>query len=84
MIQLFGCIAGTHVSFACPSEHSHDYFRYKKLHLLIVQAVCDYKRFIGVEYKRLGSFHNPYVFGNSSISKRSVKIPILLGTLPTH
>ena len=59
MIQLFGCIAGTHVPFACPSEHSHDYFRYKKLHLLIVQAVCDYKRFIGVEYKRLGSFHNP-------------------------
>ena len=29
MIQLFGCIAGTHVPFACPSEHSHDYFRTK-------------------------------------------------------
>ena len=59
MVQLFGCIDGTHIDFACPSEHSHDYFRYKQLHLLRAQAVCDYKRFIGVECKRLGSLHDP-------------------------
>ena len=43
MTQAFGCIDGTHIPIACPSEHSHNYFCYKQFHSLNIQAVCDYK-----------------------------------------
>ena len=40
MIQAFGCIDGTHIPIACPSEHSHDRFCYKQFHSLSVQTGC--------------------------------------------
>ena len=43
MIQILGCIDGTHIFIECPSEHSHDYFCYKQFHSLSAHAVCDYK-----------------------------------------
>ena len=59
MNQALGCIDGTHIPIACPSEHSHDYFCYKQFHLFNVQAVCDYKgAFMDVECRWPGSVHD--------------------------
>ena len=84
MTQTFGCIDGTHISIACPSEHSHDYFCYKQFHSLNVQAVCDYKgALMGVECKWPGSVHDAKVFTNSSIYKRlrSSDLPTIFQTI---
>ena len=68
MNRAFGCIDGTYIPIACPSEHSHNHFCSKQFHSLNVQAVCDCKgAFMDVECKWPGSAHNAKVFANSSI-----------------
>ena len=84
MTQAFGCIDGTHIPIVCPSEHSHDYLRYKRFHSLNVQAVCDYKgAFMDAECKWPGSVHDAKVFANSSICKclRSSDLPTVFQTI---
>ena len=84
MTQAFGCIDGTHIPIVCPSEHCHDYLRYKQFHSLDVQAVCDYKgAFMDAECKWPGSVHDAKVFANSSICKclRSSDLPTVFQTI---
>ncbi|XP_047137567.1 uncharacterized protein LOC101235978 [Hydra vulgaris] len=83
MIQVFGCVDGTHIPIVCPTNHSQDYFCYKQYYSLQVQAVCDYKgSFLDVECMWPGSVHDAKVFSNSSINTnlRSSRLP---GTFQT-
>ena len=78
MIQAFGCIDGTHIPIACPTEHSHDFYCYKQFYSLNVQGVCDYRGyFMDIECMWPGCVHDAKVFANSSINNL-----IRLGKLP--
>ena len=68
LIQAFGCIDGSHIPIACPSEHSCHYFCHKQSHSISIQAVCNYKGvFVDAECKWRGGVHEAKVFTNSSI-----------------
>ena len=52
MPQAFGSIDGKSIHIKRPEENSQDYYNYKQLFPLNVQAVCDSEgTFIVVEYK---------------------------------
>ena len=42
MIQAFGCIDATHIPLKTPKINSHNYFNFKQLYSINVEAVCDY------------------------------------------
>ncbi|XP_068674456.1 uncharacterized protein [Montipora foliosa] len=77
--QAFGCVDGTHIPIAQPSENPHDYFSYKLKYTLNVQRVCDWKGlFLDVDVKWPGSVHDGRVFGNSRINRllREERLPM--------
>ena len=77
--QAFGCVDGTHIPIAQPSENPHDYFSYKLKYTLNVQGVCDWKGlFLHVDVKWPGSVHDGRGFGNSRINRllREERLPM--------
>ena len=65
MIQPSACVDGTHIPVKRPLKDSQDYFNYKQLFSLNVQAVCNGKgQFMDVECKWPGSVHDAKVFSN--------------------
>ena len=82
IIQDFGCIDNTHVWIKKPIENSQDYFCYKQYFLLNIQAICNAKgKFIDIDCRWPGSFHDAKVFANSTIT-RKFREGSLAGTLP--
>ena len=68
MVQVFGCIDGTHIPIKRPFSASQDYFNYKQFFSLNVQAICDSRgNFMDVECKWPGSVHDAKVFANSYV-----------------
>ncbi len=74
--QVFGCVDGTHIPIAQPTENPHDYFSYKMKYTINVQAICNWKGlFLNVDAHQPGSGH---VFANSRICLlREQKLPML-------
>ena len=71
MIQAFGCIDGTHISLKKPMINSQDYFNYKQLYSINVQAVCDCRGlFMDIDCRWPGSVHDAKVFANSKINEK--------------
>ena len=78
MVQVFGCIDGTHIPIKRPIKDPQDYFCYKGHYSLNVQGVCDYRgQFMDVECRWPGSVHDAKMFSNSSIHRklRNNKLP---------
>ena len=70
MPQAFGCIDGTNIHIKRSIENSQDYYNYKQLFSLNVQAVCDSRRrFIDLECKWPGSVHDAKEFAYLVITK---------------
>ena len=76
MIQVFGCIDGTHISIKKPIVDSQDYKQFFSLH---VDAVCDLGGlFMDVDCRWPGCVHDANVFANSNVHNE-----LKAGNVPT-
>ena len=70
ILQALGCIDGTRVPLKRPLINSQEFFNYKEVFSLNVQAVCDSQgQFIDVDCRWPGSVHDAKVFANSTVCK---------------
>ncbi|XP_066602920.1 uncharacterized protein [Prorops nasuta] len=71
ILDVIGCIDGTHIKIKRPKYNSNSYVNRKGYHSLLLQAICDHKMlFIDVYAGEAGSLHDYTLYKRSEIYKQ--------------